>query len=244
MSSVDAAAPAPPGLGTFANGAPRAADPTVALSDKERATLTKILANPLDYPAEFAGWLEDFVRVRLTASSIAGIGSYGGTTGELLLLAKDYTAQTGVYTLDLKGGTWMYMNGATFAAASYPDLNAYLGTNVLPDTRGRSLFLAGTHAAAALFANDGVAVASRQPKHTHSDSLGVSGSPGGTFVTSVTTNASTIMAGGTNGVITSLNTPTGSPTSGSLSVSGSVGSGMAGSDAIAHIILGSAFIHV
>ena len=46
---------------SYDNGAPRATDPTTALTDKERATLTKVLANPLDFPTEFRGWLLDII---------------------------------------------------------------------------------------------------------------------------------------------------------------------------------------
>lgn len=228
-----------PKTDTYENGAPRAADPKASLTDKERATLTKILANPLDFPAEFPGWLDDFVRLRLTAKNIAGLGGYTGYTGELLVVLADYTAETGVLTIEAKGGTWMYLNGATFDATTYSTLNTYLGTNTLPDTRGRSLWLTGTNAALDLFDNDGVTESSRQPKHTHSDTLDVSGAPGGTFITSLGT-----ISRGSAGADVYNSSSTGSPTAGTLGISGSVGSGMSGSDAVAHIAIGSAFVHV
>lgn len=226
-----------PKTDTYENGAPRAADPKASLTDKERATLTKILANPLDFPAEFPGWLDDFVRLRMTVSNIAGFSTLmTGETGELLVVLADYTAQTSAYTIEFKNQTWMYLNGATFDASVYASLNTYLGTNVLPDTRGRSLWLTGTHTALDLFDNDGVTESSRQPKHTHTDSISASG----TFVTSVsTTPIAAGVTGGSQSGVASVSAPTGS-----VGNSGSVGSGMSGSDAVAHIAIGSAFVHV
>lgn len=160
---------------SYDNGAPRAADPTASLTDKERATLTKILANPLDFPAEFPGWLDDFVRLRLTVSNIAGFSTLmTGETGELLVVLADYTAQTSAYTIEFKNQTWMYLNGATFDASVYASLNTYLGTNVLPDTRGRSLWLTGTHTALDLFDADAVAEPSRQPTQTDTVNITIS----------------------------------------------------------------------
>lgn len=226
-----------PKTDTYENGAPRAADPKTSLTDKERATLTKILANPLDFPAEFPGWLDDFVRLRMTVSNIAGFSTLmTGETGELLVVLADYTAQTSAYTIEFKNQTWMYLNGATFDASVYASLNTYLGTNVLPDTRGRSLWLTGTHTALDLFDNDGVTEASRQPKHTHSDDIAISGDP---FVTAVNVTNDTQFVEGATNFVKSLTVDTASAT-----VTGSVGSGMAGSDAVAHIAIGSAFVHV
>lgn len=226
-----------PKTDTYENGAPRAADPKTSLTDKERATLTKILANPLDFPAEFPGWLDDFVRLRMTVSNIAGFSTLmTGETGELLVVLADYTAETGVHTIEFKNQTWMYLNGATFDASTYAGLNTYLGTNVLPDTRGRSLWLTGTHTALDLFDNDGVAESSRQPKHTHSDSLDISGDP---FVTSLNVTTTTQFIEGATPSVQAVTANTASAT-----VGGTVGSGMSGSDAVAHIAIGSAFVHV
>lgn len=227
----------------FFSDRPRPEYSTV-LSEADRAKGMQFLSNPLDFPTGFEGWLRDIIRQEIVANGGSSLTQYLGTTGELLLVYKDYTAETGLYALEAKGGTYLYLNGATYSSTTYPDLYAYLGTTTLADTRGRSIWLCGTNAAVDLGDNDGVTESSRQPKHTHTDSIGLSGSPGGTFVTNVTTNTvgdSSDGSGGTNKVV-SLNVSTGSPTVGSLSVNGSVGSGMSGSDAVAHIVVGSLFI--
>lgn len=267
FNSIDTSAGEQPKADSYQNGSSRAADPTTSLTEKERATLSKMLANPLDFPQEFPGWLDDFVRLRLTASQIAGLGNYTGTTGELLVMAADYTAQTGVYTIEAKGGTWMYLNGATFDTAVYASLYAYLGTATLPDTRGRSLWLCGTHTATDLFNNDGVTESSRQPKHTHTVTIATAsaGTPAGTVSITDPGHSHTVSIGANSGGGTRVKDDnagetrtqaTSSDTTGiSATFSGSAlsahghsgstaGSGMSGSDAVAHIVIGSAFVHV
>lgn len=247
-----------------------ATDPTTALTDKERQTLGKSLANPLDFPPEFLGWLDDFIRLRLSASNVTGLAGRTGQVGELLVVLKNYSYQTGFFTINHAGSRWAYLNGATIPTTGYEDLVNYLGAT-LPDTRGRSLWMCGTIGATAYAANDGVAEASRQPKHQHTDTKavgsggththGMSGAPGGSFASNSHTHTDGSVAGQTGtganfapaGGVSSGPSAVASPTVGTLAVasdglhghslSGAVGSGMAGSDAVAHIVIGSAFVH-
>lgn len=65
---------------------------------------------------------------------------------------------------------WVAYDGSNLAASTgiYADLATHLGGVATPDTRGRMIVAKGTHAdVATVGANDGVAVASRRPKHNH-----------------------------------------------------------------------------
>jgi len=76
---------------------------------------------------------------------------------------------------------WMICDGAAISQATYPDLYALIGVTYgdpgggnfnLPDARGRMIVGLGTHTDVdALGENDGVAVGTRRPKHSHSTSL-------------------------------------------------------------------------
>jgi len=60
---------------------------------------------------------------------------------------------------------FLICDGSTFSAATYPALAAVLGTTTLPDMRQRMPVGAGS--VLALGANEGLAAASRHPKHHH-----------------------------------------------------------------------------
>lgn len=162
------------------------------------------------------------------------------------------------------GGFALEANGVAVGRTTYSALNTVLSglsypfgsgdgstTCNLPDLRGRSAWMCGSNAACDIGDNDGVTESSRQPKHQHTESLSgssaglsITGSPGGTFVTAVNvTNDAQFVEGATN-FVKSLTAPTGSPTAGTLavagtvSISGTVGSGMSGSDAVAHLFVG------
>jgi microcystin-dependent protein len=94
------------------------------------------------------------------------------------VIAKDLTAETGVYVYEDASGQWLYCNGAAASQTTYATLYAFFGANayaadsggnfILPDCRGRALHFAGTNAATDLNDNDGVAEASRTPTQSAS----------------------------------------------------------------------------
>lgn len=121
-------------------------------------------------------YLEDFIRTTLptaigSTSALTALITSTATTiattiaqdiaspvGTFLLVPDDLTANTGeyVYTDSRTGLTYLYVNGAAVSKTTYAALYAYWGANkwaadsggnfLLPDTRGRQLVLAGTHA--------------------------------------------------------------------------------------------------
>lgn len=215
--------------------------PPPTLTDEERDQLNRLLSSPLDLPATLVSYFEQRFRLLLTVGNIQGLAQRIATVGEYKTIAKDLSANSSLYEYEDAQGLWYYCNGASFSASDDPDLNDFLGGTTLPDCRGRSLWWCGTNAACDLLDDDGVSEASRQPKHQHSDSFSVSGSPGGTFLTGI--SFGTISRGSAGANVYNTHTPSsGSPTKGSLAISGSVGSGMNGSDAVAHVFIGSLLI--
>lgn len=88
------------------------------------------------------------------------------------------------------GGTWLLENGQAVSRTLYANLFAFLGTTYgvgdgsttfnVPDRSGRALIGLGTHVDVDSFADsDGLAVASRTPKHTHGPGTlgGTTGTP-------------------------------------------------------------------
>ena len=163
------------------------------LEPKERELVQKMAANPLEVmQGELKSYMEEFVRVLLPTSSTSG----GWVVGDYKVVAKDLTAQTGVYVYTDDSGDWLYCNGAAASQTTYAALYAFVGANAfgtdaagnfsLPDGRGRGLFMVGTNAATDLGDSDGVAEASRQAQHIHSVSVSGStssdsaGTPAGT----------------------------------------------------------------
>jgi microcystin-dependent protein len=244
------------------------------LSAKERDLLQRAAENPMDlFQGKSLGWLEDFIRI--TVGSGGGTG--GGNTAVLpvgfsAVIQKDLTAETAEYVYtDSDGGEWLYCNGVAVSQTTYADLYAFYGANAfgtdsggnffLPDARGRAMFLTGTHADTDLGDNDGVAVASRTVKHSHTNGATITGAPGGTFATDshthgagsleVTTNATAGAGGATAGFAVSGDQPvtgttatpsaSGSPTAGTLAVGGTIGTGTP-VDAPAHLFIGSLLV--
>lgn len=222
-------------------------DASQILNDTERATMQRYLANPLDFPPEFRSWLEGFMETAIpsSASFTALATSLAFPVGRFSIAPEDLTANTSeyVWTDSITGLQFLYCNGAAVSQTTYASLYAAWGASkwladsgsnfYLPDCRGRSLWFCGTNGACDLGDNDGVTEANRQPKHTHTDSLtlpnhihGPSGivQPGG---------GGDIPAGSGYG-----QGNTGNPTT-NPSIDGSVGSGMSGSDAVAHYFIGS-----
>jgi microcystin-dependent protein len=189
------------------------------------------------------------------------------------VIQKDLTAETAEYVYtDVDGGRWLYCNGVAVSQTTYADLYAFYGADAfgtdsggnffLPDARGRSLFLTGTHTNTELGDSDGVAVASRQAKHAHTNGATITGAPGaGTLAVASHTHALTgdvvaapnaradIPAGGTINVgggslsATGATAPaiTGAPNAGDLAVGGTIGTGTSG-DAPAHLFIGSLLV--
>jgi hypothetical protein len=162
---------------------------TTVLSEADRAKGMQFLSNPLDFPTGFEGWIRDLIRQEIIASGSSSLLKYLGTTGELLAVYKDYTAETGLYTLEAKGGVYLYLNGASYSSGDYPDLYSYLGSTTLPDCRGRSIAFCGTHADVDLGDTFGPSTESsrRGLKHGHTHSENFSAS--GTFASSTHTHS-------------------------------------------------------
>jgi microcystin-dependent protein len=245
------------------------------LTDKERDLAQRLADNPMDqFQGKTLGWLEDFIRITVGS----GGGSGGGNAAVLpvgfsAVIQKDLTAETAEYVYtDSDGGEWLYCNGVAVSQTTYADLYAFYGANAfgtdsggnffLPDARGRAMFLTGTHTDTDLGDNDGVAVASRTAKHSHTNGVSgaITGAPGvGTLdlsnsvVTSIsqTEIEKEIPAGGTGGgfpldfitVTTTDASITGAPSAGTLGVSvgGSIGSGTP-VDTPAHLFIGSLLV--
>jgi microcystin-dependent protein len=247
------------------------------LTSKERDLLQRAAENPLDlFQGKSLGWLEDFIRI--TVGSGGGTG--GGNTAVLpvgfsAVIQKDLTAETAEYVYtDGDGGEWLYCNGVAVSQTTYADLYAFYGANAfgtdtggnffLPDARGRALFFTGTHTNADLGDNDGVAVASRTAKHSHTNGVtgSITGSPAaGTLAISPNPHShsqadgdSANTAGANSFNLSSSNTPglttgstalsiTGSPSAGTLGVSvgGTIGTGTP-VDTPAHLFIGSLLV--
>ena len=226
-------------------------DASQALTDVERLDLQRKLANPLDFPPEFRTWLEGFIETALpTSKSFQALAAaYSWPVGYFRIVPEDLSANSGAYvwTDPDTGLQGLYCNGAAVSQTTYAALYAAWGASkykadsggnfTLPDPRGRGLWLTGTHAACTLGDNDGVTESSRQPKHTHTDDLAISGDP---FMTSI--SFGTINKGSATG-----NSPvyeSNSPSTSAATVTGSVGSGMNGSDAVAHYFIGSLIVRI
>lgn len=214
------------------------------LTDADRALQARLFANPLDFPPEFRTWLEGFLETAIPTSLAvtSTIASLAFPVGYFRIIPEDLSANASeyVWTDDDTGLEFLYCNGAAVSQTTYADLYAKWGASkyaadsggnfTLPDSRGRSLWFCGTNAACDLGDNDGVTEASRQVKHVHTDSLSASG----TFVTSLNITSDSQFVEGATSFVKSITTNTSSP-----GISGSVGSGMSGSDAVAHYFIGS-----
>jgi microcystin-dependent protein len=245
------------------------------LTSKERDLAQRLAENPMDmFQGKSLAWLEDFIRITVGGG---GGGAGGGNTAVLpvgfsAVIQKDLTAENAEYVYtDSDGGEWLYCNGVAVSQTTYADLYAFYGANAfgtdsggnffLPDARGRAMFLTGTHTNADLGDNDGVAVASRQAKHAHTNGATITGTPGGTFASSTHTHDSgtykvptndtadsgvaraAFTTSGDQDVTGSSGTPsaTSSPTAGDLAVGGTIGTGTTG-DAPAHLFIGSLLV--
>lgn len=91
--------------------------------------------------------------------SVAAMATYGSyPLGSLAMFARDGQPP----------GGFLWCNGATFSASQYPELAAYLGTNVLPDFRDRYPRGAGYVSAGAYTGWDLPAHQHVVPQHGHS----------------------------------------------------------------------------
>lgn len=226
-----------------------------------KSLINESLGSPIEYPPGLRAYIEDIIRQFTGTKLSAGALSQIYPTGRYAVLAKDLTAETGLYVWEDTSGAWLYCNGATLTS-EYQALIDFLGTSTLPDVRGRTLWMTGTNANTDLFDNDGVGESSRQPKHTHTDDISISGTVSGTFASSSHTHSGTTDSDGgesgfapvASGTPATIADPshthpftTGAPSgttsvSENLGIQGSVGSGMNGSDAVAHMVVGSLLI--
>jgi microcystin-dependent protein len=236
------------------------------LSGAERDLATRLAENPMDlFQGKSLGWLEDFIRITVDSGSSSSSGGANRAVlpvGFSAVIQKDLTAETAEYVYtDADGGRWLYCNGVAVSQTTYSDLYSFYGANAfgtdsggnffLPDARGRSLFLTGTNAAAELGDSDGVAEASRQAKHSHTN--GVTAGIGTLAIFpnphSHTETAQTVdffaEAGAAVNSVNTITTPQTSSTSlditGSPSIGGTIGTGTTG-DAPAHLFIGSLLV--
>jgi microcystin-dependent protein len=254
------------------------------LSGPERELATRLSENPMDlFQGKTVGWLEDFIRITVGGGSGSSDGSGSSGTsaayyvpGDLKVVINDLTAQTGEYVYSDDSGQWLYCNGVAVSQTTYADLYATVGANAfgtdsggnffLPDPRGRALFFTGTHTNADLGDNDGVAVASRTAKHSHTNGVtgSITGAPGvGSLAVNPSTHTHSFTAvlaatagisaaggqvgpeeeaGSTTGSSTTLSI-SGAPSAGTLGVSvgGTVGTGTP-VDTPAHLFIGSLLV--
>jgi microcystin-dependent protein len=225
-----------------------------ALDEKTRAIASALSANPMDLiQGQLKGYIEDFIRITVGGGSSNGSGSSGVSAayyvpGDVKVTLADLTAQTSEYVFEDESGQWLYCNGVAVSQTTYADLYAAVGANAfgtdsggnffLPDPRGRALFFTGTHTDADLGDNDGVALASRTAKHSHTLSLAAD-SHTHTYLDPLA-NVVNLQAGATpisfpDGVATD---PTGSS---APAVSGTVGTGTP-VDTPAHLFIGSLLV--
>jgi microcystin-dependent protein len=242
-------------------------EPQIGLSERDRALAQRLANNPLDmFQGQSLSWLEDFIRLTVGNSSTAT----GLAVGFQAVVQQDLTAETGEYVYtDSNGTQWLYCNGAAVSQTTYSDLYAFYGANAfgtdsggnffLPDCRGRSMFMCGTHTDADLGDNDGVAVANRTAKHTHTNGTTITGAPGvGTLALSPNPHShsltnpanAAIAAAGADRTISDLTSTTtgttslsitGAPSAGTLAVGGTIGTGTP-VDTPAHLFVGSLLV--
>jgi len=257
------------------------------LSPTERDMFTRAAGAPMDV---IQGDVKTYIDTMIELKLRGGSTQWQPPVGSQMILQKDYTAETAECTYeDEYGVVWLFCNGAAVSQTTYADLYEFYGANafgtdsggnfLLPDARGRSVWLCGTHTAADLGDNDGVAVADRQPKHTHSDNLSMAShthGPGSLQINAASaTHTHTVPQGNTSTPVGTADVESAAPTltvasgthhhtfgpsvtgapsatttgvtgntdtQSASGIDGSVGSGMAGSDAVAHIFLGSLFV--
>jgi microcystin-dependent protein len=149
------------------------ADTSLILTPREREQFYKFTANPMEVAPEWKSYWEQFVRDMISseATNISQVLAAVFPTGSYRIVPEDLTAQTSLYVYSDATGDWLYCNGASISGAGYTALETLLGSTTLPDVRGRPAWFTGTHADADLFDNDGVAVASRTPTQTDSDTV-------------------------------------------------------------------------
>lgn len=220
-----------------------------------KSVVDEALGSPIDYPPGLRAFVEDLIRQNTLTK--AAILSAVYPTGFPRVVFKDFSAQTGLYVHEDNSGLWVYLNGATLTT-DYQDLIDYLGTTTLPDTRGRALWMTGTHVDLDLFDSDGQNEPNRTPRHQHTDTIDISGTVSGTFASSahthgagtyaVNVSGSAVANGGPivcgSAITHAVNGTSGSPSATAsvtenLSIVGSVGSGLNAGNAVAYSAIGS-----
>ena len=219
-------------------------DTSLILTDTERSEMIKYLSNPQDFPQDFRGWLEGFINSVLPTSKAFQVqaANVAFPVGTFKIIADDLTAQTGVYEYtDEFGIKYLYCNGAAASQTTYAALYAKWGANkwgadsggnfLLPDTRGRSLWMSGTNTATDVGDNDGVSEASRAPSHTHTVP-----SHSHSFSATSGVNSATVGVGDAGGSVTVAHQ---SHTHSVSGTTGADGTGATSSTTVAHIVIGS-----
>lgn len=108
------------------------------LTERERGMVQRLLSFPLDFPGDFTSWVDDRIRLMLTAQNVQGLAQRVAVVGDLKVIAKDFSGYgTSLTTWDDAQGRWLYCNGATFSSTTYPELYAFLASTTLPDQRGQ-----------------------------------------------------------------------------------------------------------
>jgi microcystin-dependent protein len=228
--------------------------PLAPLTPTERDMFARASQAPMDVvQGEVKTYIDRMIELKLNNAGSSGTSGSSGTAayyvpGDIKVTLADLTAQTSEYVFEDDSGQWLYCNGVAVSQTTYADLYAAVGANAygtdsggnffLPDPRGRALFFTGTHTNADLGDNDGVAVASRTAKHSHTLSLAVD-SHTHTYLDPLA-NVVNLQAGATpisfpDGVATD---PTGSS---APAVSGTVGTGTP-VDTPAHLFIGSLLV--
>ncbi len=148
------------------------------LTASDRDLLNRILANPIEYPMIFKGWLETWleplIKEMISGRVSAALGASGGGLEAGDIIFTGGSVRAGFVAAD----------GASYDGTNvlYADLWAAYGTRYggtgissfkVPDIQGRVVVGIGTHADVdALGDNEGQAtVASRRPKHRTTNAL-------------------------------------------------------------------------
>jgi microcystin-dependent protein len=251
--------------------------PLAPLTPTERDMFARASQAPMDVvQGEVKTYIDRMIELKLNNAGSSGTSGSSGTAayyvpGDIKVTLADLTAQTSEYVFEDDSGQWLYCNGVAVSQTTYADLYAAVGANAygtdsggnffLPDPRGRALFFTGTHTNADLGDNDGVAVASRTAKHSHTNGATITGAPGvGSLAVNPGSHSHTgVVTGGTAfdasagaaaAVVDDLATGStattalsiaGAPDAGTLAVGGTIGTGTP-VDTPAHLFIGSLLV--
>lgn len=134
------------------------------------------MANPVRVRTA-AGWQDLAIMGAQGAQGPAGATGPQGATGPMgpsgaavWITGDTKIGMQAASHADPAGGMWLLADGSAIPG-QYTALIALCGAN-LPDAKGRSLVMLGTHTDVdTIGKSDGIALASRRPKHSHAHSL-------------------------------------------------------------------------